>query len=101
MRTWLEYKQSRKERYKSQLSVDKCLAQLKKISGDNQRMAQQVIDQSIANNWAGLFELKRQAYYPRGEPPRPVRGQHIGQIIQPESNEKKNRILSNFGKKQE
>ncbi len=100
MQTWLEYKSSRKERYKSEMSATKCLAQLQKLSGNDSQIAQQIIDQSIANNWAGLFELKRQAYYARGTPT-PARGQHIGQIKQPESEEKKNRILANFGKKQE
>ena len=80
------------------MSVGKCLAQLQNLSRNNPQTAQLIIDQSIANNWAGLFELKRQAYYPRGEPT-PARGQHIGQIKQPESEEKKNRILANFGKK--
>ena len=95
MRVWLEYKHSRKERYKSEMSVGKCLSQLKSLSGSNTQTAQQIIDQSIANNWAGLFPLRNQGYQARGQP---ATGQHIGQIKQPESEEKKNRIIKNFGK---
>lgn len=95
MRKWLEYKASRKERYKSEMSATKCLEQLKKLSAGDPKVAQEVVDQSIANNWAGLFELKRQSYYGRGQP-MPARGQHIGQIKQPESEEARQRILDKF-----
>ncbi len=99
MQTWLEYKSSRKERYKSEMSVSKCLAQLQRLSEGKSDVAQQIIDQSIANNWAGLFELKRQAYYARNDTSKVAKGQHIGQILQPESEEKRNKILASFGKK--
>ncbi len=99
MQTWLEYKSSRKERYKSELSAKKCLEQLRRLSEQNATTAQQIIDQSIANNWAGLFELKRQPYYARNDSTKIAKGQHIGQILQPESEEKRNKILANFGKK--
>ena len=70
---------------------------LRNLSGNNSETAVAIIDQSMANNWAGLFELKRQAYTPRGQP-QPSTGQHIGQIKQPETEEHKNRILEKFGK---
>ena len=95
MHTWLEYKRLRKESYRSEIGIRKCLTMLRNLSGNNPETAAAIIDQSIANNWAGLFELKRQAYTPRGQP---ATGQHIGQIKQPETEEHKNRILEKFGK---
>lgn len=95
MHTWLEYKRLRKENYKSELGVHKCLTMLRNLSDSNSQTATAIIDQSIANNWAGLFELKRSAYATRGQP---ATGQHIGQIKQPETEEQKNRILEKFGK---
>ena len=95
MRTWLEYKRLRKESYKSEIGIRKCLTMLCNLSGGNPQTATAIIDLSIANNWAGLFELKRSAYTPRGQP---ATGQHIGQIKQPETEEQKNRILEKFGK---
>ncbi len=97
MHTWLEYKRLRKESYRSEIGIRKCLTMLRNLSGNNPKTAAAIIDQSIANNWAGLFELKRQAYTPRGQP-LPATGQHIGQIKQPETEEYKNRILEKFGK---
>lgn len=95
MHTWLEYKRLRKESYRSEIGIRKCLSMLRNLSVNNPETAIQIIDQSIANNWAGLFGLKRQAYTPRGQP---ATGQHIGQIKQPETEEHKNRILEKFGK---
>ncbi|WP_143813307.1 hypothetical protein [Parabacteroides provencensis] len=97
MHTWLEYKRLRKESYRSEIGIRKCLTMLRNLSGNNLETAAAIIDQSMANNWAGLFELKRQAYTPRGQP-LPATGQHIGQIKQPETEEHKNRILEKFGK---
>ena len=97
MHTWLEYKRLRKESYRSEIGIRKCLTMLRNLSGNNSATASSIIDQSIANNWAGLFELKRQAYTPRGQP-LSASGQHIGQIKQPETEEHKNRILEKFGK---
>lgn len=97
MHTWLDYKRLRKESYRSEIGIRKCLTMLRNLSGNNPKTAAAIIDQSIANNWAGLFELKRQAYTPRGQP-LPATGQYIGQIKQPETEEHKNRILEKFGK---
>ena len=57
---WLEYKQKRKEKYKTQKSLELCFDKLKKLSKNNAETAQQIVNQSMANNWAGLFELKNQ-----------------------------------------
>lgn len=54
---WLEYKKNRKESYKTQQSLEACYRKLKKLSGGNPQKAGEVVEQSMANNWAGLFEL--------------------------------------------
>jgi hypothetical protein len=55
---WLNYKKSRGEKYKSSDSVQTALKNLHKLSGGDIVTAEQIIEQSIGNNWAGLFELK-------------------------------------------
>ena len=57
---WLEYKQSRKEMYKSPQSVLVCVKRLHELCGGDVSVAEKIIDQSIGNNWAGLFALKQQ-----------------------------------------
>ncbi len=55
---WLLYKSARSENYKTKQSVLKFETKLKKLSAENLATARQIIDQSMANNWAGIFELK-------------------------------------------
>jgi hypothetical protein len=55
---WFEYKQSRNETYKSEKSKQLLLKKLIELSGDSVEAAEQIVEQSIANNWSGLFELK-------------------------------------------
>jgi hypothetical protein len=57
---WFAYKRERKESYKSSRSMQAFLAKLKNISQNNPDIAQEIILQSMANNWAGIFELKQQ-----------------------------------------
>jgi hypothetical protein len=57
---WLEYKVSRKEGYKTQKSLEICYNHIKKLSNNSPEIAQQIIEQSIGNNWAGLFSLKKE-----------------------------------------
>ena len=90
MRTWLEYKRSRRERYKSEISARKCLTQLQHLSNNDIQTARQIIDRSIANNWAGLFPL---------QPVQPARGQHPGQIIHPATDERTRRLLEKLDRK--
>lgn len=85
MIVWLDYKRSRHERYKSDLSVKKCLSQLKRLATDDPHVAWQIIDQSIANNWAGLFPLRS--------------GQHPGQILLPVGEERIQSLMEKFGRK--
>lgn len=57
---WFAYKRERKESYKSSRSMQAFLAKLKNLSQNNPDIAQEIIHQSMANNWAGIFELKQQ-----------------------------------------
>jgi hypothetical protein len=58
MEEWLEYKRNRKEMYKTPASIRKCYNNLLTLSDSNPTTAKLIIDQSMANNWAGIFELK-------------------------------------------
>lgn len=86
---WLDYKCSRRERYKSEMSVRKCLSQLKRFADDDPHLARQIIDRSIANNWAGLFPL-RVVQQP---------SQRIGQVIHPANDERLKSLLEKFDRK--
>lgn len=67
---WLNYKRARRETYQTEVGLKKCFTHLLNLCGNNPDIARRIIDQSIANNWAGLFELKQSgkvSVQPRGE----------------------------------
>ena len=55
---WVEHKRSRREMYKNQESLEVCYNQLLKLSGNNPKTAKEIVEQSIGNNYQGLFPLK-------------------------------------------
>jgi uncharacterized protein YdaU (DUF1376 family) len=55
---WMKYKSDRKETYKSIESEIQFYKELIKLSNDNSEIALKIIEKSMANNWAGIFELK-------------------------------------------
>jgi uncharacterized protein YdaU (DUF1376 family) len=57
---WMDYKKDRKESYKSESSIMAALNKLIDLSGNNPVIAKKIVNQSMANNWAGLFELPKQ-----------------------------------------
>lgn len=57
---WLEYKKAKKQSYKSEKSIQAAYNKLKKLSSNDPEIAAEIVEQSMANNWAGLFELKNQ-----------------------------------------
>lgn len=65
---WLKYKRTRGERYKSDKSVSLFISNLTKYSGGEISKARQIIEQSMANNWAGIFELKKQVSFGTPKP---------------------------------
>ena len=101
MMLWFDYKVSRREEYKTELGARKCLSLIRRLSSNNAGTAQKIIDQSMANNWAGIFALRDGLA--RGHPPDGRQyGQRIGQIIQSDDDQKRQRYidkLKNAGKK--
>lgn len=57
---WLDYKRSIGNTYKTVQGVKAMIEKLNDLSGGNVEVAGAIVEQSIANNWKGLFELKRQ-----------------------------------------
>ena len=55
---WLGYRQEIGKPYKSERSMSAALAQLRKHSGGDPATARQIVQQSIANAWQGLFPIK-------------------------------------------
>ena len=65
VKKWLDYKKSRGEKYKSPQSLKSLISHLATLSGKDSTVAAEIVEQSIANNWAGLFELKHSPQKPR------------------------------------
>lgn len=57
---WIQYKKERGQNYKSQTSLESAYKLLLKCSNEDPKKAAEVVEQSIGNNWAGLFEWKQQ-----------------------------------------
>lgn len=57
IKRWVEYKKERKQAY-TQSGIEACYHKILELSNTNPNIAMAVVEQSIANNWAGLFELK-------------------------------------------
>lgn len=55
---WLAYKSERGQTYR-QKGFRACYERLLNLSGRDPATARKIVGQSMANNWAGLFELKR------------------------------------------
>lgn len=60
---WLEYKRNRKQSYADEKSIKVCYNKLVKLSQNNSEIARLIVEQSMANNWAGLFGLKNENQY--------------------------------------
>jgi hypothetical protein len=55
---WLSYKAAKKQALETQQSVKACYSHLVNLAGNDSQTAKLIVEQSMANNWAGLFELK-------------------------------------------
>lgn len=77
MREWCQYKREKKQSYKP-IGLKTCYANLFKLSNGNPHTARQIIGQSMANNWSGLFALK--SNFAKKEP--------IGMILRNNTDEK-------------
>lgn len=56
---WLGYKRSIGNSYKTAQGVKAMIEKLNDLSGGSVEIARAIVEQSIANNWKGLFELKQ------------------------------------------
>lgn len=54
---WIKYKKERRESYKK-IGLSKFVKKLIDLSGGKPEIAQKIIDNSMANNYQGIFELK-------------------------------------------
>lgn len=68
---WLRYKRKKGQSYKDEESTTLAFEKLKSLAGDNPVTAAKIVNQSRANNWAGLFELKEQKLQGNGRLPQP------------------------------
>ena len=59
---WLSYKNERKDKRYTETGLKTCYKKLLSCSGNDQHTARLVIENSIANNWAGFFKLKNVDY---------------------------------------
>lgn len=55
---WLEYKKGKKQSYKGEKSLKAIYKRLLTLSGNNPDVAMAIVEQAMANNWAGLYALK-------------------------------------------
>ena len=60
--TWLDYKRQKRQKYNTQASLQQCYKNLLKLGNNNPEQARLVVEQSIGNNYAGLFPLKNVQY---------------------------------------
>lgn len=58
IKDWLEYKKSKKQSYKNEKSLKAFINKLIKLSNNSPATAKEIIENSMANNWQGIFELK-------------------------------------------
>jgi len=65
---WINYKRQRKESYKAEASEKAFYNLLLKLSNNNPVTAKAIVETSMANNWAGIFELKEK---PVNDPNKP------------------------------
>ena len=56
---WKDYKSARRERYSCGAAEESAYRQLYSLSKGNAQLAMQIVEQSIANDWKGLYELKQ------------------------------------------
>lgn len=58
---WLSYKKEKNQSY-TQTGFNACVKKLIQLSSGDVQLAEQIVYQSMANNYAGLFPLKNERY---------------------------------------
>lgn len=59
---WLEYKAKKGQKYKDEKSLKLLYKKVINLSNGNTETANAIVEQSMANNWSGLFPLKDSNY---------------------------------------
>ena len=59
---WLEYKAKKGQKYKDEKSLKLLYKKIINLSNGNPETANAIVEQSMANNWSGLFPLKDSNY---------------------------------------
>lgn len=54
---WLAYKKERNQSYKT-TGLKACIEKLERLSNNDSALAMRIVEESISNNWSGLFPLK-------------------------------------------
>lgn len=62
---WLKYKRNRSESYKDEDSAFLAYKKLIRFSKEDPNFATKIIEQSMENNWAGIFEIKPEKSFSR------------------------------------
>ena len=57
LKKWIDYKKERGQSYKT-AGLRACVEKLERLSNNDADLAMMIVDESISNNWAGLFPLK-------------------------------------------
>ena len=89
--TWLAYKKEKNQSYKP-TGFKSFYKKLCELSGNDPQKAMAIIEQSMANNYAGIFELKQSSNYGRETITDKIRRTVEG------ANEFKQRIDANIGR---
>ena len=55
---WVSYKKAKRQTYKTEQSLRACYNKLVKLSNGNADIACRIIEEAMANNWNGFYELK-------------------------------------------
>lgn len=64
---WLDYKKSIGSSYKTQASVEAMARKLWSMANGDIQAAKAIVEQSVANNWKGLFEIKEKEKQNNGQ----------------------------------
>lgn len=60
---WLQYRKERKFKNYVPTGLSKTFSLLRRISGNNEQTAIEIVNQSMEYNYQGLFPLKKQSQY--------------------------------------
>lgn len=59
LQTWIDFKQKQfNEAYKTEVGFKAFITKLNRLSGNDPEKAAAIIEQSMANNWKGIYDLK-------------------------------------------